>query len=85
MAMMQYKNALFISPQNETSHFNLGALLVTSGKVNEGMHYYRTALDYHNRNIHELLNMLVVHSQRCGAVWHSLQIVVSPADDHTRY
>lgn len=49
--MMQYKNALFISPQNETSHFNLGALLVTSGKVNEGMHYYRAALLEHNRNI----------------------------------
>ena len=32
-AIMQYKNALFSSPQNETSHFNLGALLVTIGKV----------------------------------------------------
>jgi len=47
-AIVHYKNALFFVPEYLDALHNLGSLLLIKGHINEGMHYYRTALRLRN-------------------------------------
>jgi tetratricopeptide (TPR) repeat protein len=56
--IIHYKNCLFFNPQHLEALCNLGSLLLIKGQINEGLHYYRSALRFRNMDMDNLMELM---------------------------